>query len=477
MIRFEDLLESYENAPRFGKRLIDVLLNRHPADEIRAVRLNMPDAMERLRNDDQWHNNALRVIAGFVRSGQTDQQILDKAPDFKLDGYSLKQTEEDIKVMIDGARKKGFDQSHVDRNSDAPDIPLNKQPLLKKFCDIELKPLEYLVEGLIPLKSLGMIFGDPGCGKTFLSIDIGMSIATGSDFHGKPVSGGKVIMVVGEGYHGVVQRAFAWCAQNNVPREDVDLYISRTAVDIADKNARAILTAEIEKNLGLGEHLQLLIIDTVARNFGGNDENSTKDMSSFVTAVDSIAAQFGCATLLVHHTGHASKGRARGAIALTGAVDIEYLITNTNSFITMECTKAKDFEEPKGLRFVLQPVEVEANGEIIKSAVLILRDAEFERVRITAADARNMDNFFAAHRDIHGESVPGEPRLLSMNEWREYYLRHSTADNRDTKSRAFLRCRNALVNKGLLTVEDDIYTWTPQTPGQVPDKVHLFPDI
>ena len=143
----------------------------------------------------------------------------------------------------------------------------------------------------------------------------------------------------------------------------------------------------------------------------------------------------------------------------------------------MECTKAKDFEEPKSLRFVLQPVEVEANGEIIKSAVLILRDAEFERVRITAADVRNMDNFFAAHRAIHGESVPGEPRLLSMNEWREYYLRHSTADNRDTKSRAFLRCRNALVNKGLLTVQDDIYTWTPQTPGQVPDKVHLFSDI
>jgi len=43
--------------------------------------------------------------------------------------------------------------------------------------------------------------------------------------------------------------------------------------------------------------------------------------------------------------------------------------------------------------FVLQPVEVEANGEIIKSAVLILRDNEFERVRITAADARNMDKF------------------------------------------------------------------------------------
>ena len=477
MIMFEDLLECYENAPRYGEGLINALLNRHPAEENKAVRLNMPDAMERLQNGDEWHNNTLRVIAGFVRSGQTDQQILDKAPDFKLDGYSLQQTKEDIKVMIDGARKKGFDQSHVGLNSDAPDIPLNKQPLLKKFCDIELKPLEYLIEGLIPLKSLGMIFGDPGCGKTFLSLDIGMSIATGSDFHGKPVSSGKVIMVAGEGYLGVVQRAFAWCAQNNVPREDVDLYISRTAVDIADKNARAILTAEIEKNLGPGEYLQLLIIDTVARNFGGNDENSTKDMSSFVTAVDSIAAQFGCATLLVHHTGHASKGRARGAIALTGAVDIEYLITNTNSFITMECTKAKDFEEPKALRFALQPVEVDANGEIIKSAVLILRDAEFERVRITPADERNMNKFFAAYRDIHGEASPGEPRSLSLDEWRQYFIRRSTADKEDSKSKAFLRCRNALVNKGLLTVEDDIYTWTPQTPGQVPDKVHLCRDI
>ena len=76
-------------------------------------------------------------------------------------------------------------------------------------------------------------------------------------------------------------------------------------------------------------------------------KNSTKDMSSFVTAVDTIAAQFGCATLLVHHTGHASKGRARGAIALTGAVDFEYKITSGNAFITMECTKAKDLKSQK----------------------------------------------------------------------------------------------------------------------------------
>ena len=80
---------------------------------------------------------------------------------------------------------------------------------------------------------------------------------------------------------------------------------------------------------------------------------------------------------------------------------------------------------------MLQSVEVEVDSKIIKSAVLILRD-EFERVRITPADSRNMDKFFAAYRDIHGEALPGEPRSLSLDEWRPYFIRRSTSDKART---------------------------------------------
>ena len=95
-------------------------------------------------------------------------------------------------------------------------------------------------------------------------------------------------------------------------------------MDIPDDYARAKLTSEIHSLLGEDGKPALIVLDTIARNFGGNDENSTKDMGASITAVDAINAEFNCATLLVHHTGHADKTTALEAIALKGALDTEY---------------------------------------------------------------------------------------------------------------------------------------------------------
>ena len=72
-----------------------------------------------------------------------------------------------------------------------------------------------------------------------------MCVATGTTFHGKPVNKGAVIYIAGEGYRGLTQRAWAWAAENEIPVEAAEIYISRTSVDIPDDDARAKLTSEI----------------------------------------------------------------------------------------------------------------------------------------------------------------------------------------------------------------------------------------
>ena len=52
-------------------------------------------------------------------------------------------------------------------------------------------------------------------------------------------------------------------------------------------------------------------------------ENSTQDMSRFVAACDAVRRRYGCTMLIIHHSGHGDKGRARGAIALKAALDAE----------------------------------------------------------------------------------------------------------------------------------------------------------
>ena len=53
--------------------------------------------------------------------------------------------------------------------------------------DLEYAPPDFLVEGMIERDTLGLVFGDPGCGKSFLGVDLALSVATGHSFHSAPV--------------------------------------------------------------------------------------------------------------------------------------------------------------------------------------------------------------------------------------------------------------------------------------------------
>ena len=474
MIEFEDHVKAHQAAPILGKLLTDFLTAPPQETSLPIKRLDMRKAMASIQANDQWHDNSLRLVGRLVRDGLTDEDILAKAGEFQCDGYSVEQTVDELRVMIDGARRKGFDQKRAPATGTAEsEIAQRKNPLLRRLSDISLGPIQFLVDDLLPEGSLAMLFGDPGCGKSFIAIDIAMCVATGTSFHGKPVNKGAVIYIAGEGYHGLTQRAWAWAAENEIPVEAAEIYISRTSVDIPDDDAREKLTSEIHSLLGEDGKPSLIVLDTVARNFGGADENSTKDMGAFITAVDAINAEFNCATLLVHHTGHADKTRARGAIALKGALDTEYRLSKNDAFLTLECTKAKDFEEPKGMRFMLKPLDLQTEEEIIGSAVIKLRDDAFERKRLTTGEQRYLSSFVKAYNHIYADRQPGQPISLHLEEWRDHYLPRSPADKHESKMKDFLRCRTALVNKDVLTVLDDVYTWTPVTyqtcPGQTSD--------
>jgi hypothetical protein len=141
-----------------------------------------------------------------------------------------------------------------------------------------------------------------------------------------------------------------------------------TDEDEADM-AVAVVTGMIEKYGAPA----LIVIDTVARNFGPGDENSTKDMTAFVAACDRLREQTGACILLVHHSGHGDKTRARGSIALKGALDWEYGMVAKSGAVHVTCTKAKDAEPPSPKAFRLTTVDlgsVDEEGEALTSAVL-----------------------------------------------------------------------------------------------------------
>ena len=65
-------------------------------------------------NGDDWHDNVLKLVASWVSKGNTDEEIISLAGRYTLDDYSSEETLNDIQVMIDGARSKGFAPPEVD---------------------------------------------------------------------------------------------------------------------------------------------------------------------------------------------------------------------------------------------------------------------------------------------------------------------------------------------------------------------------
>ena len=245
----------------------------------------------------------------------------------------------------------------------------------------------YVIKGLIPAESLCSTYGASGSYKSFLAISWSCHVATGMAWGGRRVSKGAVIYIAGEGSMGVKRRVKAW--EITYGKEVTDLCIVNAPVFPAspDYVEQVIRTAGLVKSR-TGENVRLIVIDTLARCFGGNDENDSRDMGAFIQGCDAIKQATGATVLVVHHSGKDETKGARGSSAFRAALDAEYRIGRENSDVTAlvaACTKMKDAEEPKESAYDLKSVEVftDTDGEEIVSMVVIdvpRAPAELERI-------------------------------------------------------------------------------------------------
>jgi len=324
-------------------------------------------------------------------------------------------------------------------------------------ADLKYRAPEYIIGDLFETDTLGLIFGDPGCGKSFLAVDIALSVATGAPFHGRDAKQGSVFFIAGEGHNGLARRFAAWSQARGVSLADVPLFKSERAAQFLDgASAKAVADAVAGLAAQHGSPA-LIIIDTLARNFGAGDENNTKDMSEFVVAVDDLKARFpGCSVLIVHHSGHAEKQRARGAMALKGALDCEYRVEKDGANMKLVNTKMKDAEPPQDVYFSFAQVNLDG---VAKSAVLEATDPPERQHKLTQTQRLAQETYITAAAE-NGVWEDGAFRGVQLEDWRARFYAKHTGDNANTKRQAFSRVRSALQDAGLIAVESDLYLWS-----------------
>ncbi|END8729751.1 AAA family ATPase, partial [Escherichia coli] len=147
--------------------------------------------------------------------------------------------------------------------------------------------LDYVVKGIIPAVSLCSIYGASGSYKSFLAGSWACHVSTGRQWGGRRVAHGAVLYVVGEGGIGVPRRVKAW---EVVHGEQVkNLYLVNRPIFPAaplDVDEMVIAARQVERETG--KPVRMIILDTLARCFGGNDENDSRDMGAFIRGCDEL---------------------------------------------------------------------------------------------------------------------------------------------------------------------------------------------
>jgi hypothetical protein len=243
----------------------------------------------------------------------------------------------------------------------APPKP-SKQIQIEHWDSIQDEPVRWLIDKVLPVGSFSALYGPPGSFKSFHALHIAHCIATGTAWMGNEVTeAGGVLYIAGEGFGGVGARIKA-CKQHHQTEAGAPIYVIRHQLNLRSsvEDFNALMLAVETLVMDTGIDFKLIVIDTLARSFGGGDENSASDMMQFVVTCGHIQKIVQDAALMIlHHSGKDSAKGMRGSSALLGAVDTELELIRFEDSMKGIIRTAKQKDGEDGTRTGFEMVTVE----------------------------------------------------------------------------------------------------------------------
>jgi hypothetical protein len=217
-----------------------------------------------------------------------------------------------------------------------PDPPeaYNPTPQLlniEAWDTIKDEPVHWVIDNVLPEKGFAALYGPPGSYKSFIALDIAEAVATGRNWMGNQISSpGAVLYIAGEGHGGIGARIKA-CKINNNTKDGAQIYVIRYQLNLrSSADDFNLLMESIDALLDrTGIELRLVQIDTLARAFGGGNENDSQDMGAFIHNCGRLQRKLDCALMVLHHSGKDATKGLRGHSSLLGAVDTQLELQKT----------------------------------------------------------------------------------------------------------------------------------------------------
>jgi len=396
-------------------------------------------------NDDAGREHADIVIGNlFGVAGRIKRVELDGLPpkgdivDWLDSGKGLEDLTAAVKAAPTVAEAPAVEAEAEDYNND------NNDGDYFDFVDedylMNMPPIEWAVgegdDGLITAHGLSMIYGPPGSGKSFISLDMALCQAHGIDWQGIETKQGDVLYIAGEGVGGLGKRVKAWKSTHGLGTSG-HFHMLPLAVNMRDQAEVEKLIRSIDR---LGRKWTAVYIDTLARAMLGADENSSTETGLVISAADAIRNHVQCAVVFVHHSGKAVERGSRGSSAILGAVDTSVVVSKDENYITMRVEKQKDAEPMADLTLEMTPI-----ASISGSSVVLTRLDGDEAARIKRSKPLNADQKIALEALRNVIIDTGRDRVPSR-EWADAH--GGKLPDKDPKRRG--DDRTALIKKGLV---------------------------
>jgi hypothetical protein len=177
----------------------------------------------------------------------------------------------------------------------------------------------WLVEQLWAEQAVGLIGGEPKCGKSFLALELAVAVAGGVPALGrfavqKP---GPVLLFCGEDApHVLRERLAGLAAARGVAFGTLDLHVIATPslrLDQPDPAQRLAATVDALRP-------RLLVLDPFVR-LHRIDENAATEVAPLLDRLRQLQRRYQTAVLLVHHA-RKGAGHTRGGQALRGSSEL-----------------------------------------------------------------------------------------------------------------------------------------------------------
>lgn len=216
-----------------------------------------------------------------------------------------------------------------------PADPQDDDAFFKRGADLHGLPVperEWLVPDLVPMKTVTMLGGDGGTGKSLLALQLAVAVATGKAWLGRSVKEGSALVLSAEDDDDELHRR-----QLDIVRAQGDTLASLKRFMFRSMAGQDALLALLEPGTGRlvpsqlylqldramkAERPVVLILDTTADLFPGN-ENDRAQVRQFIGLLRALAIRHNCAVILLAHpslTGMSSGSGLSGSTAWNNSV-------------------------------------------------------------------------------------------------------------------------------------------------------------